>query len=109
MNEEKTFFFFNKKTSVANRRRITVIFGDQPIYYFDKYLSLPTMVGKSRMCTFKTIKDIIWSHMSNWKVKFLFHAGKEILLKAIVQTILTYTMSLFKLQKDLCCDKKLIP
>ena len=37
--------------------------------------------------------------MGNWKVKFLSQAGKEVLLKSIVQAIPTYCMSIFKLPK----------
>jgi hypothetical protein len=40
--------------------------------------------------------------MQGWKEKFLSHAGKEILLKAVVQAIPTYTMSVFRVPKALC-------
>lgn len=37
--------------------------------------------------------------MSNWKKKFLLGPGREILLKAVLQAIPTYTMSIFLLPK----------
>jgi hypothetical protein len=40
--------------------------------------------------------------VNNWKVKFLSQAEKEILLKAVVQAIRTYTMSIFLLPTTLC-------
>jgi hypothetical protein len=42
--------------------------------------------------------------MSTWKEKFLSQAGNEIFLKATVQAIPTYTMSIFMLSKTLCKD-----
>jgi hypothetical protein len=42
--------------------------------------------------------------MNNWKTKFLSQAGKEILLKAVVQAIPTYSMSVFQLPISLCKD-----
>jgi hypothetical protein len=53
------------------------------------------MVGKSRMQAFEGIKDKIWNCLNNWKTKFLTQAGKEILIKAAVQVIPTYCMSVF--------------
>lgn len=42
---------------------------------------------------------------TNWKKNsFLSRAGKEILIKAVLQTIPTYFMSVFKLPKKLCRD-----
>ena len=42
--------------------------------------------------------------MQGWKEKLLSQAGKEVMIKAVVQSILTYSMGVFKLPVDLCKD-----
>jgi len=37
-----------------------------------------------------------------WKEKFILKAGREILIKTVAQAIRTYSMSLFKLPKNIC-------
>jgi hypothetical protein len=69
---------------------------------YDKYLGLPTLVGKSRKQTFKSIKDRVQRRLGDWKLKFLSQARKEILLKAVIQAIPIYSMSIFLLPKGLC-------
>jgi hypothetical protein len=61
----------------------------------------PTLVGKSRFKAFKSIKDRVW-RLHTWKVKFLSQAEKEILLKAMIQAIPMYNMSIFQLPLGLC-------
>lgn len=48
-----------------------------------------------------SVKERIWSWISNWKNKFPSQAGREILLKAMAQAIPTYTMSIFLFPKTL--------
>jgi hypothetical protein len=64
---------------------------------FDTYLGLPSIIGKSKIQSFNSIKESVQQRLNNWKVKFLSQAGKEILLKVVVQAILTYCMSVFLL------------
>ncbi|XP_030928675.1 uncharacterized protein LOC115954851 [Quercus lobata] len=42
--------------------------------------------------------------MQGWKEKLLSQAGKEVMIKAVIQSIPTYSMSVFKLPISLCKD-----
>jgi hypothetical protein len=67
---------------------------------YEKYLGLPTLEYQS--FAFKSIKDKVWNRLNNWKVNFLSQLGNEISLKAVIQAIPTYSMSILKLQIDIC-------
>lgn len=43
---------------------------------FDKYLSLPTIIGKSKAQIFSFVKERVWKKLKGWKEKFLFE-GRE--------------------------------
>ena len=42
--------------------------------------------------------------MQGWKEKLLSQVGKEVMIKAVVQSIPTYSVSVFKLPVGLCKD-----
>ena len=102
LNKEKTSCFFSRNTSVKRRREISQMSGLHATQRFDKYLGLPTLIGKSWVKAFKSIKERVCDYIHNWKVKFLSQAGKEILFKSMAQAILTYCMSVFKPPGTLC-------
>ena len=64
-------------------------------------MGLPSLVGRAKKKSFSIIKERIWRKLKGWKEKLLSQAGREILIKAVVQAILAYTMSGFKLPKSL--------
>ena len=74
----------------------------QEVNWFESYLGLPTLVGRTKYHTFSYLKDRIWKKLQGWKGKMLSKAGKEILIKAVAQSIPTYTMSIFQLPLKLC-------
>ncbi|KAF5469490.1 hypothetical protein F2P56_013557 [Juglans regia] len=84
------------------RQLIKEISGLRSTGCFDKYLGLPTLVGRQKNSAFKGIIDRIWGKLNSWQSKFSSEAGKEILLKAVIQALPTLCMGLFRLQKTLC-------
>lgn len=59
-------------------------------------------MGRSKKGSLLYIKEWVWSKIKGWKEKLLSQAGREVLLKAMVQAIPTYSMSCFKLPTTLC-------
>jgi hypothetical protein len=104
INFQKTAVFFSRNTSPSRRQEILSLSGLSEATRYDSYLGLPTLIGKSRTQSFNNIKDRVWQRLNNWKVKFLSQVGKEILIKAVVQAIPTYSMSVFLLPMSLYKD-----
>jgi hypothetical protein len=68
----------------------------------EKYLGLPTASGRIMEEQFIHILEKARSYMQGWSEKKLACAGREVLLKAMIQVLPTYSMSCFKLTKGLC-------
>lgn len=68
----------------------------------DKYLGLPTELSYSKKEPFQYIMEKTRDKMKNWKDKVLSAAGKEVMIKAVVQSVPTYVMSVFELPKHIC-------
>jgi hypothetical protein len=106
LNREKTSLFFSRNTKQETKEFILSIVGVTSSNSYERYLGLPPLVGKSKVSTFSGIQGRIWKRINGWTEKCLTQAGKEILLKAVVQAIPTYTMSVFQLSKKICLDIK---
>jgi hypothetical protein len=67
----------------------------------DKYLGLPAMVGVDRSDSFMYLLERIIKRLEGWKEKCVSMGGKEILLKAVIQSVSVYVMSVFNIPKKL--------
>jgi hypothetical protein len=102
VNSDKTALFFSPNMSQQARNTICSFFGTSPNTQFEKYLGLTPVVGRAKRRAFNEIKDRVWRRLQGWKEKLLSQAGREVLIKAVIQAIPTYAMSCFKFPVGLC-------
>lgn len=104
LNKEKTAIFFSRNTPEEVQKQIVEVARILSSQRYDTYLGLPALVRKLRTKVYTGIKDRVWKKLQDWKLKFLSQAGKEILLKAVIQAIPMYSMGVFLLPKALCAE-----
>jgi hypothetical protein len=71
------------------------------IKQYERYLGLPSFVGRAKYSSFAQIKERVWSKLKGWKEKLISQAGREILIKSVAQAIPAYAMSCFRLPNRL--------
>ena len=101
VSEAKSSIFFSPCTEVQVRAEVCSILNIMTEAITDKYLGLPPLVGIDRSDCFQHIVDRVCKLLSGWKEKKLSFGGKEVLLKAVIQAIPAYAMSVFKLPKQI--------
>ncbi|XP_050259214.1 uncharacterized protein LOC126704240 [Quercus robur] len=104
VNSAKTTLFFSRNTPENVQQEIKVLLGVPAIKNYEKYLGLPSFVGRQKKACFNQIKERIWNKMQGRKERLFSQAGKEVMIKAVVQSIPTYSMSMFRLPLGLIKD-----
>jgi hypothetical protein len=102
INYDKSSIYFSKKCSKTSKEEIK---GKVRVYneaLTERYLGLPTDVGRSKNGAFKYLKDQIWNKVQGWMEQCLSAGGKEVLIKSVAQAVPTYSMSCFRLPRGLC-------
>ena len=108
INATKTTIFFSKNVPMTIKELIQNSLGVPEIKEYEKYLGLPVVVGRNKKASLNYIKERVWGKLQGWKEKLLSQAGKEVLLKAVVQAIPTFAMSCFRLPVGLCQDIEML-
>ena len=104
VNRSKTSIFFSKSTSEDLKVTIKCILGVQDVHQYEKYLGLPSLVGRDKRESFNYIKGRVWKKLQGWEGKLLSQARHEVLVKSVFQAIPTNAMGCFKLPLGLCND-----
>lgn len=68
----------------------------------ERYLGLPTVLGRRKKEYFYLIRSRVWNKLNGWKEKFFSKGSKEILFKADAQCIPNYYMSCLTIPHSLC-------
>jgi ribonuclease HI len=99
VNREKSSIFFSP--GIAEDRRVAVKeeLNIQVEAFSEKYLGLPTAVGKLTSEVFDYIAERIRSKLNGRSERNLSYAAKEVLIKSVIQAMPTYSMACFLLGK----------
>ncbi|XP_062085599.1 uncharacterized protein LOC133791697 [Humulus lupulus] len=104
VNTSKSSIFFSPNTDTSSRTQICSILGMTEATEGSLYLGLPNIIGRNKNAILGFIKNKVISRIKGWEGKFLSRAGKEILLKTVIQSLPTYAMSVFLLPIGTCND-----
>ncbi|CAJ2662331.1 unnamed protein product [Trifolium pratense] len=104
INLSKSEVFFSRNISRATQEELANMMGVRHVLGTGTYLGLPSMVGRSKKETFAYIKDRIWKRINSWRSRPLSRAGKEIMIKSVLQAIPAHVMSIYLLPDSLIND-----
>ncbi|XP_027166037.1 uncharacterized protein LOC113766004 [Coffea eugenioides] len=102
INLEKSSVIFSTNLEQEAKVEVCQALGNIQKANQGKYLGLPMVVTGSKQQLFGYIRDNIQQRLKKWKNKLLSAAGKEVMLKSVVMAMPTYTMSCFKIPKQIC-------
>lgn len=104
VNLAKSGIIFGSKVDHSIRASISTITSipvwDNP----GKYLGIPADWGGSKVQGLCWLKENVLGKLEGWKRNLLNSAGKEVLIKAVVQAIPSYTMAILQLPKTFCAS-----
>lgn len=67
LNREETSLFFSRNTPPDTQESIKQLFGVEVIKQYEKYLGLPSLVGRSHWNMFTKLKERLANKLSGWK------------------------------------------
>jgi hypothetical protein len=95
INLTKSEVFFSRNLSMAAQEDLSRIMGVRHVLGTGTYLGLPSMIGRKKKSIFAYIKDKIWKRINSWRGRALSRAGKEIMIKSVLQAIPSYVMGVY--------------
>lgn len=102
INFEKSSVFFGDHCPVHIKDRVKTYLNVHCEAIQASYLGMPSWVGKSPKNTFNFLPDRMWRKIRGWSDRPLSRAGKEVMLKSVIQAIPIYVMSCFRLPAVIC-------
>ena len=102
VNKTKSSVFFSSNTPTGRRHIVKQRLGICVEAFSERYLGLPTAVGRITSGTFDHIGERIRNKLQGGSERMISCAGREVRIKAITQAIPMFSMSCFKLTKKVC-------
>lgn len=93
---QKSAVCFSKQIA-ANRADLAKILEMNVVEKHTKYLGLLCVTSRRKIALFDNIKERVWNKLQSWSNRFFSGGGREVLLKAVIQSIPVYSMNLFRI------------
>lgn len=102
INLQKSVISFSKGVNTNTRMEITRLIGLQMVDTHDKYMGFLGSLNRYFQQSFKYVVDRVKERLEKWDVYKLSKAGKETLIKSVIQVIPVHVMSLFLFPTSIC-------
>lgn len=107
INNEKFMILFSPNTPQAQRQFCDLL-GMRMVYKLDNYLALPLPIGKKKSIAFTNIIRKCSCRTNSWWKRLISFGGKEIFIKAILQSLPAYAFSVFLAPMSIIEDLQLM-
>ena len=102
INRQKSSVSFGAHCPEQIKERVKTHLNIQNEALQSNYLGMPSWVGRSLSNSFNFLSDRMWKVVRGWSDRPLSRAGKEVMLKSVIQAIPIYVMSCFRLPAGIC-------
>ncbi|CAN6675688.1 unnamed protein product [Malus baccata var. baccata] len=102
VNLQKSSIYFGENVPSGVAANLGGILGVSVVDNPDTYLGVPAIWGRSKKRGLAYVKGRILGKLQGWKQSALSRAGREVLIKAVVQAIPAYPMCIFKFPSVVC-------
>lgn len=105
INLSKSEVFFSYNMCIMAQDHLSRILGICHVMGTGKYLGLPSVVDRNNSI-FAYVKNVILMRINSWRGRALSKAGKEFMIKYVLQVIPSYIMSIYVLHNSIGHDIK---
>ncbi|XP_058002482.1 uncharacterized protein LOC110667708 isoform X2 [Hevea brasiliensis] len=98
----KSSILFSKCTPHQLKRDILSSLAMSEMSNTERYLGIPAFWGKSKTQVLEFIKNRVKTKTQAWKQNLLSQAGREVMIKSVLNVISAYAMAIIKFPKSLC-------
>ncbi|XP_040995112.1 uncharacterized protein LOC121241423 [Juglans microcarpa x Juglans regia] len=92
LNKDKSAIYFSKSISLSRKGNIILTTGFSEGGFPFKYLGVPIVVGRLKVCDFGDLLGKVKKKIAGWKMKFLSAGGRTILLSHVLSSMATHLL-----------------
>lgn len=102
INLDKSSLFFSTNTAEYIKEEVGRILGIQASTDPGKYLGIPSISGKTKHQALAYVRERVASKLQGWGQSLLSFAGREVMIKEVIQAIPIYPMHCFRFPVKSC-------